>query len=196
MAEGSVDSTVECPHCGTRFHVQPADLAAAGGRLRCGSCLEVFRAAEALAALDEPSGLRASFPVWVVTGLVLALAVLAVQIAWLQTEYRARNLEISHHADSPGMLTVQFVILHDASIASPLPTFDVEFATIDGEPMGSRRFRPGGYLDAALAETERLARLRLLAPETAHPVRVNIPHPGMAAAQVTISFPSRFTMGW
>ena len=92
------------------------------------------------------------------------------------------------------MLALQFVVLHDARIPAPLPTLDVEFATADGEPVGSRRFRPGDYLDSERLQTERLARLRLLAPETAHPVTLNIPHPGAATAQVTISFPSRFTM--
>ena len=196
MVERSAHATVECPHCGIRFHAQQADLAAAGGRLRCGACLTVFRAAETLDATNKPSGLRRSFPGWVVTGLVLALAALAVQITWLQTDYRARNLKISHHAESPGTLAVQFVVLHDAPIPVPLPAFDVEFATADGEPVGSRRFLPGDYPNSESLQTERLASLGLLVPETAHPVTVNILHPGAAAAQVTISFPSRFTMGW
>ena len=131
-----------------------------------------------------------------VVGLVLALAALAVQITWLQTDYRARNLEISRSADSPGALAVQFVVLHDARIPAPFPTFDIEFATLGGEPVGSRRFRPGEYVDAEPPEAEWLVRLRLLAPETARLVTVTIPHPGAAAAQVTISFPSRFTIGW
>ena len=146
--------------------------------------------------IDEPDRLRASFPAWVVVGLVLAMATLAVQITWLQTDYRARNLQISGQAESPGALAVQFVVLHDAPIPAPLPTLDVEFATADGESVGSQRFRPGDYLGSEPPQAERLARLRLLAPETAHPVTLNIPHPGAAAAQVTISFPSRFTIGW
>ena len=196
MTEPSPRSTVECPHCGTRFQVHQADLAAADGRLRCGACLKVFRVVETLEPIHEPDRLRASFPTWVVVGLFLAVAALAVQITWLQTDYRARNLQISGHAESPGALAVQFVVLHDAPIPAPLPTLDVEFATADGEPAGSRRFRPGDYLGSEPPQAERLARLRLLAPETAHPVTLNIPHPGAAAAQVTISFPSRFTIGW
>ena len=131
-----------------------------------------------------------------VVGLVLAVAALAVQITWLQTDYRARNLKISRHADLPGTLAVQFVVLHDGRIPAPFPTFDVEFATAGSEPLGSRRFRPGEYLDSKPLEAEWLVRLRLLAPETTHPVTVAIPHPGAAAAQVTISFPSRFTIAW
>ena len=123
------------------------------------------------------------------------MAALAVQITWLQTDYRARNLKISRHADLPGALAVQFVVLHDARIPAPFPTFDVEFATTGDEPVGSRRFRPNEYSDAEPPQAEWLARLRLLAPETAHPVTVNVPHPGPAAAQVTISFPSRLTIG-
>ncbi|MYE86946.1 MAG: DUF3426 domain-containing protein [Gammaproteobacteria bacterium] len=196
MTERGAPSTVECPHCGTRFHVHQTDLAAAQGRLRCGACLEVFRALQVSPPPDGRAGLRASFPAWVVVGLGLALAALAVQITWLQTDYRARNLEISRSADSPGALAVQFVVLHDARIPAPFPTFDIEFATLGGEPVGSHRFRPGEYSDAEPPEAEWLARLRLLAPETAHPVTVKVPHPGAAAAQVTISFPSRSTIAW
>ena len=195
MIERAAPSTVECPHCGTRFHVHQTDLKAAQGHLRCGACLEVFRALGALTPPDGRAGFRASFPAWVVVSLVLALAALAVQITWLQTDYRARSLKISRHADLPGALAVQFVVLHDGRIPAPFPTFDVEFATLGGEPLGSRRFRPGEYLDAEPPEAEPLARLHLLAPETAHPVTVNVPHPGAAAAQVTISFPPRFTIG-
>ena len=187
---------VACPHCGTRFHVHQADLGAADGRLRCGACLKVFRAVEALEPLDEPVSLRASFPPWVVIGLVLAMVALAAQITWLQTDYRARDLKVSRHAESPGTLAVQFVVLHDAPIPAPLPTLDVEFATADGEPLGSRRFRPGDYSNSELPEGGELAGLGLLTPQTAHPVTLRIPHPGAAAAQVTISFPSRLTIDW
>ncbi len=196
MTEPSPRSTVECPHCGTRFHVHQADLAAAEGRLRCGACLKVFRVVDVWEPVDEPSGARTSFPAWVVVGLVLAVAALAVQIAWLQADYRARELTVSRHAESPGMLAVRFVVLHDAPISTPLPTLDVEFATAEGEPVGSLRFGPGDYLDPEPSAIEGLASLRLLAPESVHPVTLNIPHPGAAAAQVTISFPSRFTIGW
>lgn len=194
MAERSARPTVECPHCGARFHVHPPDLAAADGRLRCGACLKVFRVVDALQPLDEPSGLRAAFPAWVLVGLLLALAALAVQITWLQADYRARELKISRHAEAPGLLAVRFVVLHDAPIPTPLPTLDLDFATAEGEPMGSRRFQPGDYLGSERPEAGWLARFRLLVPETPHLVRVDIPHPGKAAAQVTISFPSRFTI--
>ena len=196
MAERSAHPSVACPHCGTRFHVHQTDLGAADGRLRCGACLKVFRAVEALEPLDEPVRLRASFPAWVVIGLVLALAALAVQITWLQTDYRARGLKVSRHAESPDVLAVQFVVLHDAPIPAPLPTLDVEFATADGERLGSRRFRPGDYSNSQPPEGGALARLGLLTPETAHPVTVTVPHPGPATGQVTISFPSRLTIDW
>ncbi|MCY4212284.1 MAG: DUF3426 domain-containing protein [Gammaproteobacteria bacterium] len=202
MTERTAHFAVECPQCGTRFRACQEDLAAAQGRLRCGACLQVFRVLEA--PPTRRRGLGASFPAWVVVGLVLALTALAVQVAWLQTGYRARNLEISRHAESPGALAVQFVVLHDARIPAPFPAFDIEFATIGGEPVGSRRFRPGDYLEAEPPQAEWRAHLRLLNPETAHPVTVTVPHPGAAAAQVTISFPSRsitrfstgFTMSW
>jgi predicted Zn finger-like uncharacterized protein len=40
-----------CTHCGTAFRLQPAQLAAGGGRVRCGKCAQVF---DAVAGLVEP----------------------------------------------------------------------------------------------------------------------------------------------
>lgn len=34
----------KCPHCGSTFRISDAQLAAKGGSVRCGSCLQVFRA--------------------------------------------------------------------------------------------------------------------------------------------------------
>lgn len=34
----------KCPHCGSTFRITDAQLAAKGGSVRCGSCLQVFRA--------------------------------------------------------------------------------------------------------------------------------------------------------
>ena len=43
MAEDSIEPLVtECPSCGTRFRVTESQLETAGGKVRCGSCLEVF----------------------------------------------------------------------------------------------------------------------------------------------------------
>ena len=38
----------QCPHCRTSFRVNPAQLAAAHGAVRCGACLHVFNAARQL----------------------------------------------------------------------------------------------------------------------------------------------------
>ena len=38
----------QCPHCQATFKVQDQHLNAAGGKVRCGSCLEVFNALESL----------------------------------------------------------------------------------------------------------------------------------------------------
>src|SRR5258706_9965587 len=42
--------TTRCPVCGTAFRVQRAQLAARGGRVRCGKCGEVF---DGIASLVE-----------------------------------------------------------------------------------------------------------------------------------------------
>jgi predicted Zn finger-like uncharacterized protein len=44
-----------CPVCGTAFRVQPAQLAARGGKVRCGKCGDVF---DGVAALVEEGGER------------------------------------------------------------------------------------------------------------------------------------------
>ncbi|MFZ5560064.1 MAG: DUF3426 domain-containing protein [Pseudomonadota bacterium] len=40
----------KCPHCGSTFRISDAQLAARGGNVRCGSCLQVFRADQNLVA--------------------------------------------------------------------------------------------------------------------------------------------------
>jgi len=43
----------QCPHCQTRFRVNSAQLGAASGAVRCGTCLKVFNAPQNM--LDEPT---------------------------------------------------------------------------------------------------------------------------------------------
>jgi len=45
-----VNLTTRCPDCGTAFRVQPAQLSARGGKVRCGKCATVF---DGVAALVE-----------------------------------------------------------------------------------------------------------------------------------------------
>ncbi|MEW6689457.1 MAG: DUF3426 domain-containing protein [Pseudomonadota bacterium] len=42
--------TTRCPTCGTAFRVQPAQLSARGGKVRCGKCSSVFDGVAALVA--------------------------------------------------------------------------------------------------------------------------------------------------
>lgn len=42
-----------CPTCGTAFRIQPAQLAARGGRVRCGKCSSIF---DAVASLQDQDG--------------------------------------------------------------------------------------------------------------------------------------------
>jgi predicted Zn finger-like uncharacterized protein len=49
-----------CPHCGTAFRVQPAQLAARGGKVRCGYCLEVFDGAACL--LEQAESISTETP--------------------------------------------------------------------------------------------------------------------------------------
>ncbi len=61
MIEQKLESMItECPHCQTRFRVTDLQLKAAAGRVRCGSCLNVFQGARHMvpAHLPEPAPRR------------------------------------------------------------------------------------------------------------------------------------------
>ncbi|BBM00842.1 DUF3426 domain-containing protein [Microbulbifer sp. GL-2] len=47
-----------CPHCSTSFHINDQQLRAARGAVRCGSCLQVFRADENIVFNDESASTR------------------------------------------------------------------------------------------------------------------------------------------
>lgn len=55
-----MSSITRCPHCGTAFRVQPAQLTARGGKVRCGYCLEVFDGAACL--VDQPGAASIEAP--------------------------------------------------------------------------------------------------------------------------------------
>lgn len=48
--------TTRCPSCGTAFRVQPAQLSARGGKVRCGKCSNVFDGVKALVAEGAGQG--------------------------------------------------------------------------------------------------------------------------------------------
>ena len=52
--------TTRCPNCGTAFRVQPAQLSARGGKVRCGKCASVFDGVAALLAEGTPGAEAAS----------------------------------------------------------------------------------------------------------------------------------------
>lgn len=61
MIEQKLESMItECPHCQTRFRVTDLQLNAAAGRVRCGSCLNVFQGARHMvpAHVPEPAPRR------------------------------------------------------------------------------------------------------------------------------------------
>lgn len=61
MIEQKLESMItECPHCQTRFRVTDVQLEAAAGRVRCGSCLNVFQGARHMvpARVPEPAPRR------------------------------------------------------------------------------------------------------------------------------------------
>lgn len=106
---------VECPRCHTRFRARQAQLAVAGGQVRCGVCLALFdsgvnRPAETddsvPAAVDEADDASASATgpdgaqdgrrrialLWV--GLVVAAAALVFQLFAYQFDHWATEPEL------------------------------------------------------------------------------------------------------
>ena len=51
--------TTRCPNCGTAFRVQPAQLSARGGKVRCGKCTHVFDGVAALISETEQGAVQA-----------------------------------------------------------------------------------------------------------------------------------------
>jgi predicted Zn finger-like uncharacterized protein len=51
-----VNLTTRCPNCGTAFRVQPVQLSARGGKVRCGKCTSVFDGVAALVAEGAAPG--------------------------------------------------------------------------------------------------------------------------------------------
>ena len=54
--------TTRCPNCGTAFRVQPAQLSARGGKVRCSKCGSVFDGVKALVAEGSTQGESAPAP--------------------------------------------------------------------------------------------------------------------------------------
>ena len=54
--------TTRCPSCGTAFRVQPAQLSARGGKVRCGKCGSVFDGVRALLADGAAQAAGAAAP--------------------------------------------------------------------------------------------------------------------------------------
>jgi predicted Zn finger-like uncharacterized protein len=51
--------TTRCPNCGTAFRVQPTQLSARGGKVRCGKCTHVFDGVASLVAEGGQGGSQA-----------------------------------------------------------------------------------------------------------------------------------------
>ena len=59
MAETNI---TRCPHCQTTFRVRLEQLAAAKGAVRCGSCLQVFKAADHIVSGAKVSNIATNTP--------------------------------------------------------------------------------------------------------------------------------------
>jgi predicted Zn finger-like uncharacterized protein len=172
----SEEHIVSCPHCDTSFQVGDAQLQQAGGRVRCGNCLQVFDGntgeIEFIAPrLPEEDGtesaieltvkpmaeaelpLAAGRPSW------LALSLMLILIVALATQFGLRAasdnggaaLELSQlvlrpHPEIESALRLDAILLNPTSMELPYPSLWLEFSSGHGEPRAQRLFQPGEYL--------------------------------------------------
>ena len=95
-----------CPHCQTTFHIRREQLAKAKGAVRCGSCLQVFKAGDHLVA-NKPSPAKP------------AIAKAAVQKAAIKPAAVAKVASKPPTATKPTVKQTAKPILKPASTATP-----------------------------------------------------------------------------
>ena len=164
-----------CPHCGTLFRIDESLLQKAGGRVRCGSCLQVFDGrsgelefvAPKVAETEHPNPLEninlqpmeaAELPrrplrvvgwPWLICGLLL----LALVFQYYEKPGRQQrapltlsDLVVRQHPERADALRVDAIIRNPGTEARPLPGLELLFSNSYGEPRAGRLFKPSDYL--------------------------------------------------
>ncbi len=165
-----------CPRCNASFQVAAEQIEQAGGRVRCGNCLQIFDAIHgemdfiapqvpeegedlfagievAPMAVAELPDTQRSIPWGALTVLLALLALLGAQFYLPVMRERAalQSVELSKlvvrpHPDVEGALRVDAVIRNRTAEAVPYPLLVLGFTNRQGEPRARRAFRPAEYL--------------------------------------------------
>ncbi|MEP5766140.1 MAG: DUF3426 domain-containing protein [Halieaceae bacterium] len=165
-----------CPHCEASFQVAREQLAQAGGRVRCGKCLQIFDGVSGemefvapllpaadvahpieginvrpMAQSDLPSAdsKRPWAGLVILAGLMLLLSAQLYQLQnrGLQAgELELGRLVVRPHPDIDGVLRLDAVLRNRTDNALPFPQLVLGFTSRHGEPRAQRSFLPAEYL--------------------------------------------------
>lgn len=93
-----------------------------------------------------------------------------------------RNLVVRIHPQEPGSLLVNAVIVNSAEFAQPFPVLELQFTTVRGNLVASRRFHPDEYLAGDGAG------MHLIPPRTPVQIELTIEDPGPDAVNYRLNF--------
>ncbi|MEE4659867.1 MAG: zinc-ribbon and DUF3426 domain-containing protein [Halieaceae bacterium] len=167
------ETLATCPRCDSSFTVAAAQLSAAGGRVRCGNCLQIFDAITneldfvppplpAMAPDLDTRNLRpmADSPLptatprrrgarWLLLGL---LVLLALQL-WISPAAEdpidglsLARLVVRPHPETPEALRVDAILRNAGDTPKPYPGLVLGFTNRQGEPRARRTFTAAEYL--------------------------------------------------
>lgn len=97
---------------------------------------------------------------------------------------KSSNLTVRNHPTHPGALTVDAIIYNRAAFAQPFPLLELRFEDLNGQPLASRRFKPGEYLGGELAGRKDMP------PQTPIHIALEILDPGAQAVNYSLAFHS------
>ncbi|MBV2134851.1 DUF3426 domain-containing protein [Pseudomonas sp. MAP12] len=97
---------------------------------------------------------------------------------------KSSNLTVRSHPTHPGALTVDAIIYNRGDFAQPFPLLELRFEDINGQPLASRRFKPGEYLSGELAGRTSMP------PQTPIHIALEILDPGAQAVNYSLAFHS------
>lgn len=100
------------------------------------------------------------------------------------TLIKSSNLTVRSHPTHPGALTVDAIIYNRGDFAQPFPLLELRFEDINGQPLASRRFKPGEYLSGELAGRSNMP------PQTPIHIALEILDPGAQAVNYSLAFHS------
>ena len=97
---------------------------------------------------------------------------------------KSSNLVVRSHPEFSGALVVDAILYNRAPFSQPFPLLELRFADLNGKMIASRRFKPGEYLSADVANMAEMP------PQTPIHIALDILDPGEKAVNYSLSFHS------